>query len=534
MQRDLARTGSWRFSRRFVRRHGRVNALLFALGVLVLVLACVRQGLPAFNPESLWLDDLWVATLVKRASLWELGRLHAPVPYGFVALEKLVRAGFGDGHIQLQAAPFLLRLASIAGLGWLTVELTRNVGLGLTAAAGLALQNELAQQALRIKHYTLDAAISVGLLALALRFLRQPHCRRLVPLALASLLALPCSFPSAFVGPVLMSLCGLFHAYDQRKANPREAMQTLALMAASNLLVLGFIALLVGQKATPALQAFWSAYYPPIQGAGKFASFFCTGPGRDFLTGAFAPVPWLATLVPVGVLILLSTRWTRPLGVFALVLHAAVLASSLLHLYPLGVPRLDAYVRPIQVLLAVVALARVRVLHRLSIAVACVAVLVGVRQLAAQPVSYIPAAEKPLARHIVRWIADSRTGLVLFPWANWAFAYYTDEPVELVPVTDSTNGFFAIPKRPHRWVLRETWHGVFFSDYARDAAAFADQLATLFAAPPPRLAFYGGYGDDADYRAILSQFHNHGYVTLQGHARFGAIAALLEYRPAAR
>lgn len=492
----------------------------------------MRHAIPALDPVSLWLDDLWVATLVKRASLTELWQLHAPAPYGFLVLEQLVRGLFGDGHLQLQAAPFLARLVSIIAMGWVGAELTRHFGLGLVAAAGMALQSELAVQAVRIKQYSLDACLCAVLLALALCFLRRPSNLRLGSLGLASLLALPCSFPSLFVGPPLLTLCALSYANDVRVRSPERSLRPLVIMLGFDALAAVWLLLIVRQKATPALQDFWSSYYPPHDFDG-FRSFFRAGPGYDFLTGAFEPVRWLALLVPIGIYQLLRARWTRPLGALVVALHFAVLCSSMLRLYPLGVARLDSFARPSQLLAAVAALrplvaAGPRILGPIPVSALCL--VAASWRLAAQPVSYPKAGEKPLAAMVRSWLADADAGLVLFPWANWAFAYYTDFPVRLVPVSDSTNGFFAIPERSRSCVLRETWEGMFFSDYARDARIFDAQLATLLATPPQRLVFYGSHGDTADYRAMLRQLRRRGYMSLHKESRGRAIAVLLERR----
>lgn len=502
-----------------------------AIGIALLVYVSARQGFAALDPVSLWLDDLWVATLVKHASLVEVWRLKAPAPYGFIVIEKLVRAVFGDGHLQLQAAPYLARLASIAALGWLAAELTQCAGLGLLAATGLAFQSELAIQSLRVKQYSLDILLCVVLLGFAIASLRRLSLQRLAWFGVASLLALPCSFPSAFVGPALFSLCALAYAYEQRQLAPAVAVRALGLMLLFAGLCAALLLLIVHQKATPSLQNFWSEYYPERASWRALRKFYRAGPGRDFLTGAFTPLPWLAWLVPLGVIRLLYQRWTRALGVFVVLLHGAVLLSGILQMYPLGVPRLDGYIRPVQLLAAAAALqppAAWPRLRSLFAVPASIVALVAAWQLTMRPVEYIPAGEKPLAAYVERWLADSNTGLVLFPWANWAFAYYTDWPVKLVPVTDSTNGFFAIPDRPQSVVLRETWQGRFFRDY--DDAAFDQQLQPLRESPPAKLVFYGSFGEPDDYRSMLGQLKRLHYRVVDKHAQDRALAVLLERR----
>jgi hypothetical protein len=492
-----------------------------------------RQGIAALDPVSLWLDDLWVATLVKHGSLIEAWQLKSPAPYGFILIEKLVRGAFGDGQLQLQAAPYSARLLSIAALGWVAAALTRSAGLGLIAATGLALQTELAIQSLRVKQYSLDVLLCVVLLGFAVTVLRRPSLARLACFGVASAIALPCSFPSAFIGPALFSLCALAYAYDQRLVAPAVAVRALGLVLILDALCVALLILIVQQKTTPALQDYWADNYPKRATWRALLTFYRDGPGRDFLTGAFAPLPWLALLVPVGVIQLLRRRWTRPLGAFVVLLHGAVLLSGILKMYPLGVPRLDAYIRPVQLLAAVAALqpsAASSQLRSLIAAPAWIVAMFAAWQLTTRPVEYIPAGEKPLAAHVERWLSDPTTGLVLFPWANWAFAYYTDWPVKLVPVTDSTNGFFAIPERLQSVVLRETWQGMHFADYARDATVFDTQLAGLLQNPPRKLVFYGSFGNDDDYRSMLRQLRRSGYFVVDRHALDGALAVLLERR----
>jgi hypothetical protein len=504
-----------------------------AFGLAVLVYVSARQGFAALDPVSLWLDDLWVATLVKHGSLVEVWQLKAPAPYGFIVIEKLVRLVFGDGQLQLQAAPYLARLVSIAALGWITAELTSSAGIGLLAATGLALQSELAIQSLRVKQYSLDVLLCVMLLGLAIAALRRPSLARLAWFGFASLVALPCSFPSAFIGPALFSLCALAYAYDQRLVAPAVAVRALGLLLLCDALCAGLLLLIVRQKATPELQNFWSDYYPTRASWRSLSRFYRAGPGRDFLTGAFAPLPWLAWLVPIGVIRLLRQRWTRALGVFLVLLHGAVLLSGVLKMYPIGVPRLDAYMRPVQLLAAAAALQPPAAWSRVRSLIAVPALIVAflaVWQLTTRPVEYVPAGEKPLAAHVEQWLSEPTTGLLLFPWANWAFAYYTQSPVKLVPVTDSTNGFFAIPLRAQSVVLRETWQGTFFADYARDAATFDLQLAPLLQNPPPKLVFYGSFGETDDYRAMLGQLKRLHYFPVKKHARDRALAVLLERR----
>ena len=508
-----------------------MSFLLSGLGLLLW--AASMQVAPALDPVSLWLDDLWVATLVKHASLSQLVWLHAPTPYGFVALLKLIRGVFGDGHLQLQAAPVCARLAAIAGLGVVTYELTRHAGLGLLAAVGMALQYEIAEQAVRIKPYAMDACISVALLGLGVYCLRRPSSVRLLAFGAFWLLALPCSFPSAFVGPPLFSLCALFHALDTRHAQPRRALRALTIAAVVDALGAALLFWMVQQKTTPALQEFWPQYYPATDRLRHFKAFFVSGPGRDFLSAAFEPARYLALLMPVGLVLLLRTRWTRPLACFAILLLVAVVASASLRLYPLGSPRLDSFVRPIEICLAVVALrplTRGRPFRLAAHALCGVLLLWAANRVRHQVVAYVPAGEKPLAAMVQRWLEDADTGLLLFPWANWAFAYYTNVPVQLVPVQDSTNGYFALPQRPNSLVLRERWNGVFFSDYAHDKRAFNEQIAPLMAAGLRRIAFYGSYGDPADYRAMLRHLRKQHYEIVKQKARHKAIAVLLERR----
>jgi hypothetical protein len=59
---------------------------------------------------------------------------------------------------------------------------------------------------------------------------------------------------------------------------------------------------------------------------------------------------------------------------------------------------------------------------------------------------------------------------------------------------------------------------------------FNQQLDALLRDPPPKLVFYGSFGSEDDYNAMLRQLKRSGYFRVEKHARDRALAVLLERR----
>jgi hypothetical protein len=258
------------------------------------------------------------------------------------------------------------------------------------------------------------------------------------------------------------------------------------------------------------LVAYWHAYFVPLTNAGALREFFLTdsGHGWSFLSGAFPLHSWQLALVVPGLAWLLTRRAERPIGVAAIALFVAVLALSALKRYPVGAPRVDAFSYPVAVVLAAVGIHCLvgRIPGALPLAAAASLALAATDS-ARHRASYPPAGDKALV-DALQEVLRPTDALVVHPWGNWALGYYGPWPVELVKVSDSTNGFFVHPQRDHTLVLAESYEGRSF----RDPAAVEPQLRQLLKEPFSRVVYFGDQARLAEHEAMARAIARHGYV----------------------
>jgi apolipoprotein N-acyltransferase len=124
--------------------------------------------------------------------------------------------------------------------------------------------------------------LCVVLLGFGVTALRRPSLGRLVWFGVASVVALPCSFPSAFIGPALFSLCALAYAYDQRLVAPPVAVRALGLLLIIDALCVALLLLIVHQKATPAYRITGPATTRSVRLGAHFEDSIGTDPVATF------------------------------------------------------------------------------------------------------------------------------------------------------------------------------------------------------------------------------------------------------------
>ncbi|MCI0656479.1 MAG: hypothetical protein L0170_05345, partial [Acidobacteria bacterium] len=239
-----------------------LKRILFVLGIALLLARCAWAWWPGFNPPSLWLDDEWVAVLVRSApgSLLVEGKL--PIAPGFVFALRATTAVLGRGEWQLQTLSVLAALSAVVLLSVVVSRLTHSRGLGLAAGAMLAANPVLAVYSVRVKQFSLDGLFTLGLFALALLGLRSGNVR--VFLWLAGLAAvLPCfSFVMVLPAVILVNLTGYFMLRDPACRETRARRSLLLAWAAFDLAVVILYHCLMRGRGNPSLFQFWSAGFP--------------------------------------------------------------------------------------------------------------------------------------------------------------------------------------------------------------------------------------------------------------------------------
>jgi hypothetical protein len=320
------------------------HVALPSIGVLI---ALVRRS-SGLDPASLWLDDQWVALALRHASLAQIYALHIPTPIGWSALAKLVVSVSPDPEWPLQIVPFAMGLLSIPLFCWVAGRVvSQPLALGL--ACLLVTCHPVAElYATRVKHYSLDLVIGIGLLGLSVVALQRPSARRLAGLAVVSLAASVVSFASLFT-----SLCCL-HALTLDKLL-RARVEPLQRSAARDyvLITLGFdagvgalYAVYFAQQSSPAMKTFWQKYFLHFDSLHSVAMFFWRSVLGFAMQAVSAWLIVLLVLVGFGVCALARDAVLRPLvWAFAALIAASLLAAAL-QVYPMGVERTSLFAYP--------------------------------------------------------------------------------------------------------------------------------------------------------------------------------------------
>jgi len=485
---------------------------------VLLSLIFLLRGLPALAPPSLWLDDQWVALLAAQAPWSFLFSAPIPCPPGFALLEQLARRLLGDADWALQVLPFAAGILTVPLLGWVTFRLTGERLLGLAVATLLAGSPVLAAFSLRVKPFSLDALVATALLNLAVAGMHRPGVRGLACLCALAAIAPLLSFPAILVGPPLVAATGwsVLGATESTGARRRPVVALLVAYAGA----LAAAAWLLAGRGNPALFQHWRSFYLPLLEPALLPEFLA-GAGERFFTLAFPePLGALALLVPAGIAVLWHRRPTRPLGMALAALYVGVAAASALGRFPVGGGRTDLFSYSVTLLCVAAALAAIPWRPRLVAGGAALAAIAALGwTIQDGPVEYPATGAATIVRRAARAIGPG-DGLVVYPWSNWAVAYYGPWPSRLVEVADSTNGYYAELERPHTLVLRESAGGVKFD---ASPPGVESQLATWLPGAPEHVHYLALWGPAAPNDWVVRAFRAHGYQPSGGERNQGAM-----------
>jgi hypothetical protein len=499
--------------------------LAFAGALLAIAVLALFQREPGLGPDALFLDDQWVAVLVRHATLAQANDIRPPVTVGFIALLKVVAAVADNTPSALQFLPLACVFAQIPLLGWVAYRWTGRFTLGLVAALLLAQNSAVGIYSLRVKPFTLDSLATVVLFWLAVELVRRPSRRRLATLAAVALVAMAMSFPAVMVGAVLVNVLALY----QWRTDVRGQRHTPMLTAlAYNAALLGLFFLLIHGHRSETILRYWSDSFMPLGSA--LPNFFYTkqgpGPGASFFLNAFpSSHPRLMLLLIPGLAWLAARRMYRAIGVPAVLILACVFTLSVLHLYPVGEPRTDIFAYPILILIAAASLTPpTRRLEILPVVGAALLAAAFARNLVTHKYDYPRVGDRAIVR-----IAKAETGindaLIIYPWANYAFGIYGSWPVTLVKVDDSTNRFYVNLRRERTIVLHESVGGASFLD---DPAVMTTQLMPFLGHGYRRVIYVACTIMAVPHGAIVAGLEADGYHATRSEKQGEAVAMVFE------
>ena len=398
--------------------------LVVAVGVLLRILRYADN-------RSLWLDEAFLALNVREKSLGDLlGPLDflQSAPAGFLVLEKAIVTILGDDGYGLRALPLAASIAALVLFRGVAVRLLPPFA-ALLAVTLFAFNDALLYQAAEAKHYSLDVAVSVGLVYVYLVVAPSDEPidrRRLFWLTVAGALALWLSFPAVLV------VGAIFATLIARVVTSTRAQASIGaiLVAGTALLVMfaGVYALSRGNVERLSDRIFVEngddrTVDPLVADVHEVWSMFVEPGG--FLNGTHGLAALLALVGTVG---LVLRRDVTRLALLPLPI-ALAFAAALVDRYPLG-SRYSFFLVPFVILLVaqgaleLVSSSRRAVLigSALALFLAGPPVVVGVTNVFDPPERQ---AIKPLLAHMA---ANWRKGDTMFVYRNaqYALRYYTE------------------------------------------------------------------------------------------------------------
>ncbi|MBN9122393.1 MAG: glycosyltransferase family 39 protein [Planctomycetes bacterium] len=329
-----------------------------AIGVLVALalLGCGLRLVALFTDRCLWLDEAMLAlNLVNRTPRQLLDPLdwNQGAPVGFLLAVKGTITALGASEWALRLVPFLASCAGVFGFAFLSRRLLPGHAATL-ATALMALSPYLISYAAECKQYACDAAMTVGLLSVAMGLLEgRGGAARWGGLAVVGALAVWCSHPATFVLAGIGTAL-LLHALVERD---RKRFIAGGLTVACWLVSFGacYVLCLKQLGGNKYLTDYWTEHFMPLppKGVGDLAwvadhliAFFA-------MPGGFGgePVPlggFAAFLALIGLRECARERW--PVAVALAAPVGFLLFASGLHKYPFG-GRLLLFLIPLGLLL---------------------------------------------------------------------------------------------------------------------------------------------------------------------------------------
>jgi hypothetical protein len=315
------------------RRLSRAEKILF---VIVLAGATFRIRQYATN-QSLWMDEAMIALNVLERSFAGLLApldMNQAAPPGFLFVEKALSKLFGASEFVLRAYPLLCSVASLVLGAVVALRTTGQVGacvsVGLLATCGALITHST-----EAKQYSSDAAVSLILLALALRA-RSERLRAPALLVLGGVGAVVVWFshPAIFVVAGICLYLVVLHG--------REA------PAAPSRLLLVFVPVAVSFAALYALNLshgarseylhhYWRDYFAPFPPRSvQDVRWYLQYPVRVFEDPLSLALPDVGAFLFLAGCIAYANREDAYDAILLLVPIACALLASALGLYPFG------------------------------------------------------------------------------------------------------------------------------------------------------------------------------------------------------
>jgi Dolichyl-phosphate-mannose-protein mannosyltransferase len=480
---------------------------IVVLDVTVLVglaaVSALLRGRP-LGPQSLWLDDAWIALAHKAGSVRELSVVGLTAP-GFAALLKGWIGLVGFSSVKAQLLPFLFGVAASPALYLVLVRRGVSRLAAATGAALIAFSTVHATQSTHVKQYTLDAFVAIVLIALFWWLIEEPdRLQRWWLAAGASIVAVFLSSPS--IGYVC---AGFACALAVAKARDRLSVAAAVASATAAAFVVVWWLVALRPRVNSELELFFEERFISLSGP-RAALTDLHDAVAAVAAGAVPLREGIALAIMVASFSVALWKRTAKALVLALPLLLAI-ALAALERAPLGTGRTDIYLYP--AVAAAVALA----LHELasrSRALAAGAATLVVAGLLLGLTPARPYPEENISPFVTRVEEESSPtdAVLVYHLSGFAFGLYTSWPIDFVDAPEYSTGWKVRVNRPNVHILDFNRSTTWRYDSALDEIQERYRVVWFIATHRAR-----------DVRAIERKLRSRGYRRTLSTERGGAI-----------
>ncbi len=500
-----------------------------ALGLLAVVAVGLRA--PLLSSHGLYRDDAWPA-LATRSGLSQSLRIGVTAP-GF---EMFLRLWVGLSHatVWAQVPALVASVTAVVGVYLVARRIGCRPPAALVAGAVLALSPVSVLYATRLKQYSVETALAVGIVALALWAAREPSALRWAALVAAAAAAGAFSVPLVSVGGLALAWVGwrrwaIARAADDGGGAP--VVRTLVGLGAFAVFA-AIEALVVLGSVPPSLRRLWTINYVDL-----------SGPGPALISTIRILDAFMAGLVyrhgPTGALMLGAVvvgalAFRRDVGLLVLGPLAAGVALAAAHRAPLGGGRVDEYLYPGVALASAMAVQKVLDLPglrsippmatgaALGCAVVVFAMTAGRAQVRLNP---YPGDDMAALQGRLSSQAEPGDGVVVSPFSRYPWALYSRLRPRVVLTRGLPTNVLVISKDPDVLIMPR--------EYVEDG--YDASVAVRFAVDRPRV-WYVATDTPATDTPLAGQAHERdaedlliadGYSVTRSISSFGAHADLL-------
>ena len=325
--------------------------IFIGLGILIRLL---RFGLQ----HPLWSDEAFLTfNLINR----DFEQLTHPLDYQqvcpllFLWAEKAIGLAIGFSEWSLRLLPTIASIASLFLFRHVAGRLLRGLAL-VVAVAFLAIAFTPIRHGGEIKPYAIDFLVALGLIALAVEWLRARHRTGFLwGVAALGPLAIGLSYPAAFVvGSVVLVV-----AVPVWKSRSMRALAPLAVFAVASTGVFCWLLrhVVAPQRASVAhwMSVYWAGAFPPRAPLAFFVWLARTHTSQMFAypAGGDYGASVITTGLVIAAIVAYSRRGSKPILALLLLPFALGFFAAALGRYPYGVSaRTMQYVAPAILLMA--------------------------------------------------------------------------------------------------------------------------------------------------------------------------------------